>query len=198
MNIRLNAILLLIVAILSGWYFSQSENEKTSLSDLMKREGAPEYTGQEMTTMVYDAQGKPQYFAQAQEIKRFETSLRTEFVKPLVMLFDAETAAKQWRVTAEYAEITREKILNLTGNVKIQGLDPHSRLTDIETDRLSIQLDSQDIFTESVVKSKGMGFTSTGKGLRGNLKSQTATLIQDVKTYIEPTLMQSKEDKQDK
>ncbi|MGX2956801.1 LPS export ABC transporter periplasmic protein LptC [Ursidibacter arcticus] len=194
MNIRLNLILLLIVAILGGWYFSQQESNNADLAQLVKREGSPEYVGNKMETTVYDLNGKPQYFAEAQEIKRYESTERTEFFKPLLDLFDVETALKQWKVTADYAEITKERILNLKGNVKIESLDATSRLTYIETDTLSVNLSTYDISTESVVKSKGMGFTTTGTGLVGNLKKQVATLTKDVKTYIEPTVIKNTEE----
>ncbi|MGX2966639.1 LPS export ABC transporter periplasmic protein LptC [Ursidibacter sp. B-7004-1] len=194
MNIRLNLILLLVVAILGGWYFSQQENNNADLAQLVKREGSPEYVGNKMETTVYDLNGKPQYFAEAQEIKRYETTERTEFFKPLLDLFDVETALKQWKVTADYAEITKERMLNLKGNVRIESLDATSRLTYIETDTLSVNLSTYDISTESVVKSKGMGFTTTGTGLVGNLKKQVATLTKDVKTYIEPTVIKNAEE----
>lgn len=194
MNIRLNLILLLIVAILGGWYVSQQqENDSPELASLVKRGGEAEYTGRKVETTVYDLKGHPQYFAQAQEIKRFEVTGITEFLKPLLNLFDVNTKLKQWKITADYAEITKDKILTLKGNVKIEGLDPHSRLNSIEADILSINLITQDISTDSVVKSSGMGFTTTGTGLVGNLKKQVATLTKNVKTYIEPTVIKQTE-----
>ena len=99
------------------------------------------------------------------------------------------TALKQWELSADHAEITKEKILHLVGNVKLQALDPTSRLQKIETDKLMVDLNTQDISTESVVKSTGLGFTTTGTGLKGNLKQQVATLLKDVKSYIEPTVI---------
>lgn len=188
MNIRLNIILILIVAVLGGWYYSQQTSDTIGLS-LIKKEGEPEYVGQQMTTTVYDLTGKPQYFAEAKEIKRYEETERTEFFKPLLNLFDKETAFKQWKVTADYAEVTKDKMLNLKGHVKIESLDPTSRLQKIETDSLSVDLNTQDIFSQSIVKSNGMGFATTGTGLTGNLKKQVATLTKDVKTYIEPTVI---------
>ncbi|QIM63426.1 LPS export ABC transporter periplasmic protein LptC [Pasteurellaceae bacterium Orientalotternb1] len=193
MNIRLTIILLVIAAILGGWYFSQQHKENHNLADLIKREGSPEYVGQQISTMVYDLKGKPQYFAKAQEIKRFETSERTEFLKPLLDLFDAEKQLKQWQVTADIAEITKEKMLHLKGNVRIENVEPNSRLNFIETEELSINLATYDISSDSVVKSQGMGFTTTGTGLTGNLKKQVATLTKDVKTYLEPTIIQKTE-----
>ncbi|QIW15513.1 LPS export ABC transporter periplasmic protein LptC [Pasteurellaceae bacterium RH1A] len=187
MNIRLTLILLLIVASLGGWYISLQSNDDTGLENLIKKEGMPEYVGDKMTTSVYDLNGKPQYFAEAEEIKRFETTERTEFLKPLLNLFDAQTALKEWQLTADKAEITKEKLLHLQGNVKLQALTPTSRLQKIETDHLTVDLNSHDVYTDSVVKSEGMGFTTTGTGLTGNLKQQVATLQKDVKTFIEPT-----------
>lgn len=189
---RLNILLVAIALIVGSWayYLYQGENQ-TDLSALIKKEGAAEYTGNRMETTVYDLQGKPQYFATAQEIKRFESTERTEFFQPLLNLFDKVTALKQWKVTADYAEITKEKILNLKGNVKIESLDPTSRLHKIETETLSVDLNTQDISSESVVKSQGLGFTTTGRGLVGNLKKQVATLTKEVKTYIEPTVIQN-------
>ncbi|MCT8636691.1 LPS export ABC transporter periplasmic protein LptC [Glaesserella parasuis] len=184
MNIRLNIILATLAAVLAGWYYSQQSNG-TGLSQLIKKEGSAEYIGQKISTSAYDLNGKPQYFAQA-EVKRYENTQRTEFLKPLLNLFDAESALKQWQVEADYADVTKDKILNLRGNVKINSLDPTSRLQKIEAEVLSIDLNTQDIFSDSTVKSTGIGFTSTGIGLKGNLRKQTATLTKDVKTYIEP------------
>lgn len=189
MNTRLTLVLLLITAVLGGWYYSLQENND-SLEQLIKREGQPEYVGNKMFTSVYDLAGKPQYFAQADEIKRYESTERTEFFKPFIEIFAKNSSLKQWKVSAEHAEITKDKILNLVGNVKLEALDPLSRLQQISTDKLTIDLDTQDIFTESSVKSVGSGFSITGVGLKGNLKQQVATLQKDVKSYIEPTVIE--------
>lgn len=198
MNRRLNTILVLITLVLGSWAYYLYQSDKISdLSNLIKQDGAPEYTGNRAETTVYDLQGKPQYFASADEIKRFEGTQRTEFIKPLLNLFDGVSALKQWKVTADYAEITRDKMLHLKGNVRIESLAPNSRLEKIETDTLSVNLNTQDIFSESVVKSEGLGFTTTGNGLTGNLKKQVATLTNNVKTYIEPTVIQKSSDSKD-
>lgn len=198
MNRRLNTILVLITLVLGSWaYYLYQSDKIPDLSNLIKQEGAPEYTGNQAETTVYDLQGKPQYFASAEEIKRFEGTQRTEFIKPLLNLFDGVSALKQWKVTADYAEITRDKMLHLKGNVRIESLAPNSRLEKIETDTLSVNLNTQDIFSESVVKSEGLGFTTTGNGLTGNLKKQVATLTNNVKTYIEPTVIQKSSDSKD-
>lgn len=198
MKNRLNLVLLLIVAVLLGWWLSFAESENNGLTQLLKKEGTPEYTGQKMTVSMYDLQGKPQYFAEAKEIKRYESSQRTEFIEPLLNLFDLQTGKKLWKVTAALAEISKEKMLNLKGNVKLEALDPQSRLQKIETDNLTIDLETQDIRSNAPVKSLGQGFTSQGIGLVGNLKQQVATLQKEVKTYLEPTVIPSQNDGKNK
>ncbi|MBF4101615.1 LPS export ABC transporter periplasmic protein LptC [Mannheimia haemolytica] len=189
MNKRLTVILLIIVAVLGGWYYSLQEKENTGLDQLIKKEGQPEYVGNKMSTTVYDLKGNPQYFAQATEIKRYESTERTEFLNLLLSFcqrVDAKTVESQCRLCRNY----QRKMLNLKGNIKLVALDPASRLQQITTDTLTVDLNTQDIFTESTVKSIGSGFTTTGVGLKGNLKQQVATLQKDVKSYIEPTIIQ--------
>lgn len=163
---------------------------EASLDSLIKKAGMPEYTGETITTMIYDLNGKPQYFAEAKEIKRFEESRRTEFIQPKVELFDQQTHLKQWQAVAKRAEITKDNLLHLTGDVLLSSYDTQSRLQKIKTERLTIDLKSHDIISDDWVRTQGMGFTTSGKGLKGNLKQQLATLLQDVKTQIEPTMVE--------
>ena len=189
MNKRITALLLVIVATLLGWMQYQAKDETNGLDNLIKKEGMPDYTGNRMSTSVFDLEGKPEYYAEAEEIKRYEESEKTEFTNPLVNLFDKLTALKQWKLSAEHAEINAERILTLSGHVTLQALEPTSKLQRIETDHLSVNLITQDVFTDSEVKSQGLGFTTSGIGLKGNLKQQVATLLKDVKSYIEPTVI---------
>ena len=191
MNKRITALLLVIVATLLGWMQYQAKDETNGLDNLIKKEGMPDYTGNRMSTSVFDLEGKPEYYAEAEEIKRYEESEKTEFTNPLVNLFDKLTALKQWKLSADHAEINAERILTLSGHVTLQALEPTSKLQRIETDHLSVNLTTQDVFTDSEVKSQGLGFTTTGVGLKGNLKQQVATLLKDVKSYIEPTVIKA-------
>lgn len=195
MNRRLTLFLVFVTLGLASWtYYLYQSDDSSLLSSLIKKDGEPDYTGNRMETTIYDNNGKPQYFASALKIKRFENNARTEFIQPLVELFSKETAEKQWRLTADSAEITQDKMLYLRGNVKLVSLDKTSSLQRIETDNLDIDLTSQDIFSENVVKSTGLGFSSSGTGITGNLKKQVATLTKDVKTYIEPVVIQQNQE----
>ena len=140
MNKRITALLLVIMATLLGWMQYQAKDETNGLDNLIKKEGMPDYTGNRMSTSVFDLEGKPEYYAEAEEIKRYEESEKTEFTNPLVNLFDKLTALKQWKLSADHAEINAERILTLSGNVTLQALEPTSKLQRIETDHLSVNL----------------------------------------------------------
>ena len=145
MNKRITALLLVIVATLLGWMQYQAKDETNGLDNLIKKEGMPDYTGNRMSTSVFDLEGKPEYYAEAEEIKRYEESEKTEFTNPLVNLFDKLTTLKQWKLSADHAEINAERILTLSGNVTLQALEPTSKLQRIETDHLSVNLTTQDV-----------------------------------------------------
>lgn len=195
MNKIITLVLAVVVAGLIGWYMSLQQTEQ-ALASLIKKAGMPEYTGEQLSTMIYDQHGKPQYFAQAAQIKRYEESERTEFSRPLLQLFDPESGQKQWQITANDAEMTKEKLLHLNGEVRLISLDQTARLQRLDTERLTVDLTSQDIFSDKAVRTQGNGIATQGIGLKGNLKQQIATLLNDVKTQIEPTVIEQKPSKE--
>ncbi len=76
-------------------------------------------------------------------------------------------------------------MLYLDGNVIAQSLSAQSRLQRIETQRAVVNLTTQDISSDQMVKLNGQNFNSTGLKLTGNLQQQVATLKEQVKTYYE-------------
>ena len=76
-------------------------------------------------------------------------------------------------------------MLYLKGNVIAETLLPQSKLQRIETEDAKVNLNTQDISSDSTVKINGQNFTSTGLKLTGNLQQQIANLKEQVKTYYE-------------
>lgn len=190
MNKTLNLILAVVFAVLLGWYFALNGSADSHLHDLIKKPGMPEYSGEKLTATIFDLNGKPQYFAEAKEIRRFEETERTEFIQARLELFDLESGAKQWQAVANRAEITKEKLLHLYGDVQLTSFDPQSRLQKVTTEQLTINLATHDMSSDAVVSAEAVGLKISGKGLSGNLKQQVATLLQAVKTEIQPNLIQ--------
>ena len=76
-------------------------------------------------------------------------------------------------------------MLYLNGGVVAETLLPESKLQRIETESAVVNLTTQDISSDTMVKINGQNFTSSGLKLTGNLHQQVATLKEQVKTYYE-------------
>ncbi|WP_439239800.1 MULTISPECIES: LPS export ABC transporter periplasmic protein LptC [unclassified Lonepinella] len=188
MNIRWTAILAIIMLSLLGWYYSLNQTD-SGLTELIKKEESPEYTGDKMSTVVYSPTGAKQYVAISDKVEYYENDGHTDFQTPIVYLFDIENEKTQqkesWKLQANKATLSKDNMLYLEGNVLGESLLPLSKLQRIETESAVVNLTTQDIHSDKQVKINGLNFTSTGLKLTGNLQQQVATLKEQVKTHYE-------------
>ncbi len=173
-------ILSIIALALIGWNLtdSDSEQQKVVASD------APTYQSQHTETLVYDPTGALQYKLIADNVKYFEAQEDGLFTQPIMTLFDKEATAT-WTVRSNTAKLTKEKLLYLYGDVKVNSLVPTSQLKTIDTDNALVNLITQDVSSEDEVILGGTGFHSNGFKMRGNLREKHAKLIEKVKTTYE-------------
>ena len=198
MNIRWNVILGLIALGSLGWFYSLN-SDKPDLSNLVKKPDSPDYIGNKMETTVFSPEGKKQYLSTADKVKHYTAEGQTEFEMPLVYLFDVSTSnnaeksnhsvklleSQSWKLSAKKAKLTKDEMLYLEGDVIAESLEPTSRLQRIETQVAEVNLKTQDISSDTMVKINGQNFNSTGLKMVGNLRQQIATLKEQVKTYYE-------------
>ncbi|OOF50635.1 LPS export ABC transporter periplasmic protein LptC [Rodentibacter genomosp. 1] len=197
MNIRWNVILGVTALCLLGWYYSLNQ-DNSDLQSLVKAPDSPDYIGKKMETTVFSPEGKKQYLALSDNVEYFNQDGKTNFTAPLVYLFDGvgnnqsqknETAklleSQSWKLSAKKAVLTKDEMLYLEGNVIAESLEPTSRLQRVETQSATVNLKTQDITSDTMVKINGQNFNSTGLKMVGNLRQQTATLKEQVKTYYE-------------
>ncbi|WP_118782127.1 LPS export ABC transporter periplasmic protein LptC [Haemophilus haemolyticus] len=198
MNIRWNVILGLIALGSLGWFYSLN-SDKPDLSNLVKKPDSPDYIGNKMETTVFSPEGKKQYLSTADKVKHYTVDGHTEFEMPLVYLFDVSTSnnaeksnnpaklleSQSWKLSAKKAKLTKDEMLYLEGDVIAESLEPTSRLQRIETQVADVNLKTQDISSDTMVKINGQNFNSTGLKMVGNLRQQIATLKEQVKTYYE-------------
>ena len=198
MNIRWNVILGLIALGSLGWFYSLN-SDKPDLSNLVKKPDSPDYIGNKMETTVFSPEGKKQYLSTADKVKHYTADGHTEFEMPLVYLFDVSTSnnaeesnnpaklleSQSWKLSAKKAKLTKDEMLYLEGDVVAESLEPTSRLQRIETQVAVVNLKTQDISSDTMVKINGQNFNSTGLKMVGNLRQQIATLKEQVKTYYE-------------
>ena len=188
MNIRWTVFLSVITLVLLAWYYSLNQDDQ-QLATLIKKEESPEYIGHKMSTVVYSPTGKKQYLAVSAKVEYYNYDGHTNFERPLVYLFEIENQKTQqkesWKLSADRAILTKDNMLYLKGNVIAETLLPQSKLQRIETEDAKVNLNTQDISSDSTVKINGQNFTSTGLKLTGNLQQQIANLKEQVKTYYE-------------
>ena len=198
MNIRWNIILGVIALALLGWYYSLNQDH-SDLQSLIKKPDSPEYVGNKMETTVFSPEGKKQYLAISDKVEYYNQDGHTDFISPLVYLFDVSLDNKDkeaktdkiqlekqnWKLSAKKAKLTKDQMLYLEGGVVAESLDPLSRLQRVETEAAVINLKTQDITSDTQVKINGLNFNSSGLKLVGNLRQQVATLKEQVKTYYE-------------
>ena len=117
---------------------------------------------------------------------------------PLVYLFDVNSsntsqakdvahalASQSWKLSAKKAKLTKDEMLYLEGDVVAESLEPTSHLQRVETQMAIVNLKTQDMTSDSMVKINGQNFSSIGLKMVGNLRQQVATLKEQVKTYYE-------------
>lgn len=198
MNIRWNVILGVIALCALAWFYSLNQ-ETADLSELVKKPDSPDYVGYKMETTVFSPEGKKQYLSTADKVKHYTADGHTEFEMPLVYLFDVSTSnnteksnnsaklleSQSWKLSAKKAKLTKDEMLYLEGDVVAESLEPTSRLQRIETQVAEVNLKTQDISSDTMVKINGQNFNSTGLKMVGNLRQQIATLKEQVKTYYE-------------
>ncbi|AJI96241.1 LPS export ABC transporter periplasmic protein LptC [Yersinia ruckeri] len=174
-------ILALIALSLIGWNYSgfNHQDQKVLVDD-----NEPTYQSQHTVTVVYNPVGKLNYKLVAEDVKNYTTKEVTWFTKPVMTMFD-ENAVATWSVRADRAKLTDDRMLFLYGNVEVNSLTTTSQLQKIKTDNAQVNLITQDISSDDEVTLYGIGFTSNGMKMRGNLRNKTAELIEKVNTYYE-------------
>ena len=98
MNIRWNIILGVIALALLGWYYSLNQDH-SDLQSLIKKPDSPEYVGNKMETTVFSPEGKKQYLAISDTVEHYTQDGHTDFISPLVYLFDVSLDNKELRQT---------------------------------------------------------------------------------------------------
>ncbi len=177
-TIRWITLFLALVALaLIGWDMSVFNPRNTEPTDNNEASSQSEHT----VTVVFNPIGQLNYKLVAENVQNFSAQELTWFTKPVMTLF-GENAVAIWTVRADRAKLTNDKMLYLYGHVEVDSLVPDAQLQKIKTDNAQINLITQDVSSDDQVTLFGVGFTSNGMKMRGNLRAKTAELIEKVKT----------------
>lgn len=180
-NFWLNIILTLIVLALIGWNLADFNQSK---APAMIENSQPNYQTANAVTHVYDPMGKLAYKLITDETHHFSSSKISWFINPVLTTYDTKSIPT-WAIRANKAKLTSDNMLYLYGNVQVNSLNPTSDLQQILTENAIVNLITQDVSSNDKVTVIGIGLRSVGMKMRGNMRTHTAELIEDVKTYYE-------------
>lgn len=172
---------LLIVILLGVFYLYHADEESHAVDSSMDLSGQPIYQSDNMTTDIYDLSGEIIYKITSDNVKHFDSSNSTEFTSPHLTLFDQEHKPT-WHIEAKQATLTDDKLLYLNHDVELNNLTPDAQIKQVKTDNAVVDLTTQLVTSDDPITIKGVGFSSTGTGLAGNLKEKTAKILENVKT----------------
>lgn len=189
MNFRWNMVLLVIALGLLAWYYSLNQQDESTLGARIQTSESPDYVANRMETTLYSLDGRKQYVATADQVEYFQQNGDTVFKAPVVYLFEtaknSDHLVRSWKLSADQAKLSNDKILYLDDNVMIESLLPESKIHSLKTASAVVNLTTQDITSDTMVSVVGQSFTTTGQRLVGNLRQQVATLKEQVQTHYE-------------
>ncbi|TKI06902.1 LPS export ABC transporter periplasmic protein LptC [Martelella alba] len=173
--------LVIVALVLIGWNLADSDNAPAPVA---VDNGEPTYQSEHTVTLVYNPVGALNYRLVADHVQHYALEQITWFTRPVATMYD-ENKVASWTVRADRAKLTGDKMLYLYGHVQADSLIATSQLQHIRTDNAVVNLVTQDVSSDDEVTLDGIGFTSVGEKMRGNLRNKTAQLIEKVKTSYE-------------
>lgn len=174
-------ILLSLIALgLIGWNLAGNDTEAPVNNVLDNAQ--PNYQTDDSVTFVYNPVGDLAYKLVSDKIDNYTADKVTWFTNPVLTTYN-EAGVPTWTVRSLKAKLTSDRILYLYNDVQVDSLSPDSQLQRISTQNAIVNLITQDVSSDDKVTIIGQGLNSTGLKMRGNLRSRTAELIEDVKTH---------------
>ncbi|MGP1931380.1 MAG: LPS export ABC transporter periplasmic protein LptC [Arsenophonus sp. ET-YP4-MAG3] len=182
-KIYINIILIIIVLVLIGINLTNFNQAKT-LAIIDIDNSQPNSKTGKAITHVYTPTGKLIYKLIMDEMHQFSKNKTNWFINPVLMTYETKNIPT-WVIRANKAKLTNDNMLYLYGNVQVNSLNPNSDLQQILTENAIINLITKDVSSNSKVTIIGIGLRSVGMKMYGNIRTYTAELIKDVKTYYE-------------
>ncbi|EMM5118097.1 LPS export ABC transporter periplasmic protein LptC [Providencia stuartii] len=174
-------ILLSLIALgLIGWNLAGLGTDTPTNSVLDNSQ--PNYQTDDSVTFVYNPAGDLAYKLVSDKIDNYTAEKITWFANPVLTTYN-EVGVPTWTVRALKAKLTNDRVLYLYNDVQADSLSPDSQIQRISTQSAVVNLITQDVSSDDKVTIIGQGLNSTGLKMRGNLRSRTAELIEDVKTH---------------
>lgn len=183
MQQSLSNIILLVICCIAGFYLLQ--NHWQDQQQIAPDSEAPVLSAEKVKTTNFDENGTRNYTLESAFIEYFKQLDETHFEQPILQTYQFGTN-KEWQVKARFAVLEGKKMLVMTGNVEIINLLPDAPIKYINTEKVTLNLTSQDFWSEREATLSGVSFDSRGGWVKGNFGSHQIELIDHVKSKYEP------------
>ncbi len=183
--------LLAIVAILVLWQPWQQEQEVPAVTELEQQ--TPDFTAENLVTRIFESNGRLSHRIRAAHMAHYSQQNLTKLTLPVYITNienQPEGATELWQVKASEGRFYNDEKLELITQVELTNLSNIGYIRNITTDYLAIDLNTQQMYTESPVTISGPQFLIRGIGLTVDIESQQLELIQHVETIFYPNAHQ--------
>lgn len=175
MLLRLISLLSLAALAIGTWILStQSRTPKSAPAT--SRDTLPGYYLKGTVMTDYDAAGAPNVKIAAERIEQIDQS--TDVMLHNVRLDYQAPGGQLWVMVGDQAHVQRNgKVVDVNGNVQMQGLEQGRQgPAVVNTDRVSYDIDTAEVRTDSEVRIAFGPHTLTAHGLVARLKDRTMRL----------------------
>lgn len=179
---RILYILILFIAAWSGYYLLD-KGQDTAIQVSPNLE-LPMFSGHSLDNVSYNQQGVRSYVITSQHLDYYAKSGNTTFDAPVLKVF-LDGTTQEWELTAKRGILTKEQVLILYDEVIARNLLTDSGFEQLNTSKLSVQLESRDFWADSQVELIGPQFKTLGQAMKGNLSDHSAVLYNHVQGRYE-------------
>lgn len=168
---------LVLLVYLPVWLAEPPGLPDGATSDALK----PAYTAKNLTTTLYDAQGKLNHRVFATSMEHYDQLGFVLFGKPQYTVY-MDSGESPWQVTAKEGTLYNNNLIELEADVIVKSLQPNEYVSRITTDFIRINLEDKTLSSNQPVAIHGVEFTVKSNGITGDLRTQEYELIDHVQT----------------
>ncbi|CRK85591.1 Lipopolysaccharide export system protein LptC [Candidatus Providencia siddallii] len=143
----------------------------------------PDYQINNSITFIYAKNGNLIYKFISKKIDSYTEKKYIWFSDPILISYN-KSGKTNWIIKGFKAKLTNIKMLYFYDDIEFNSLKKKSFIQKISTKNAILNLNTQELSSKSQAIIIGNNLNSSGTGIQINLRTETAELIKDVKTYF--------------
>ena len=174
----------LVVFIFLGYWAIQI----SLINESIKTEYSSNASASNVVLNEYTINGKLSKTLVADRITYNGDNQKSFYYEPKLSVWNlnSQELQKEWYMTSDKGILDKNGLLMLRKNVILLGYN--SQLKKIITNSLQYNTKNSNFYSSDFVKIYGQNFINSGKGVKGNFKDKTATILEDAKGTYEQNI----------